>query len=480
MGFAWQMRQNLRTAFGTPTALQISNDVMIGAIVGNAPTRPEYITQVFIADDDDGNLLNGVPHYTELSAAAITKALPYPVKQTVSITHNTLQNTGDRYNSRVVLATASPTDAGTLTDLRLVYSAAGGASVSRAMVPSGGLNTFRAMLPGLASGQVSYHFEATSTTGPTRYPLTGELTYTVNAGIGGTYAAVVTEGFEAAGTPAGWTTGRLSATGTVDWQFGTPNGKSGTSTGVAWADPLGAPTGTRAVGTDLGAGTANGAYPNNIVEFVRSATFNMTGRSGVVLRFKRWLSVEEGIYDKAQIYCNGTLVWENDPNGNLVDTAWSQQEYALPMADNNPSVQVEFRLTTDTSLTLGGWNIDDFELGTRSVPALPAVMQMTPEQSSANQPITLSVNTNGAPKLFVLVLGDTAGPTSAPGFPTAAVGGSLDFFVDFTNATGNYSLNYPSFPGMPAQGILVYSQVLVFEPDGSYSLSNQFKNLFIP
>lgn len=480
MGFAWQMRQNLRTAFGTPTALQISNDVMIGAIVGNAPTRPEYVTQVFIADDDDGNLLNGVPHYTQLSAAAITKALPYPVKQTVSITHNTLQNTGDRYNSRVVLATASPTDAGTLTDLRLVYSAAGGASVSRAMVPSGGLNTFRAMLPGLASGQVSYHFEATSTTGPTRYPLTGELTYTVNAGIGGTYAAVVTEGFEAAGTPAGWTTGRLSATGTVDWQFGTPNGKSGTSTGVAWADPLGAPTGTRAVGTDLGAGTANGAYPNNIVEFVRSATFNMTGRSGVVLRFKRWLSVEEGIYDKAQIYCNGTLVWENDPNGNLVDTAWSQQEYALPMADNNPSVQVEFRLTTDTSLTLGGWNIDDFELGTRSVPALPAVMQMTPEQSSANQPVTLSVNTNGAPKLFVLVLGDTAGPTSAPGFPTAAVGGSLDFFVDFTNATGNYSLNYPSFPGMPAQGILVYSQVLVFEPDGSYSLSNQFKNLFIP
>jgi hypothetical protein len=150
------------------------------------------------------------------------------------------------------------------------------------------------------------------------------------------------------------------------------------------------------------------------------------------------------------------------------------------MADNNPSVQIEFRLTTDTALILGGWNIDDFEIGTRTVPGLPAVMQMTPEQSSANQPITLSVNTNGAPKLFVLVLGDTAGPTSAPGFPTASVGGSLDFFVDFTNATGNYSLNYPSFPGMPAQGILVYSQVLVFEPDGSYSLSNQFKNLFVP
>ena len=92
----------------------------------------------------------------------------------------------------------------------------------------------------------------------------------------------------------------------------------------------------------------------------------------------------------------------------------------------------------------------------------------------------MSISTGGLPKLFVLVLGDTAGPTSAPGFPTAAVGGNLDFYVDLSNATGNFSLNYPSFAGMPPQGILVYSQVLVFEPDGSFSLSNQFKNLFVP
>ena len=479
MGFAWQLRQNLRTAFGTPAALQISNDIMIGAIVGNASTRPDYVTQVFIADDDDGNLLNGVPHYAQLSAAAITKALPYPVFQPISFSHNTLQNTGDRYNSRVVLATVTPNDGGTVTEVRLVYSAAGGAPVSRVMVPSGGLNGYRAMLPGIASGQVSYHFEGTSTTGTSRFPLTGELTYTVNAGLGGTYVPLFTQGFEGTGTPTGWTTGRTSTTGTVDWQFGTPNGKSGTSVGVAWADPLGAPTGTRAVATDLGTGTANGAYPNNINEFCRSPSFNLSGQTGVVLRFKRWLTVEEGQYDKAQIYANGILVWENDAVGNLIDTSWQTFEYALPMADNNPSVQIEFRLTTDGSLALGGWTIDDFEIGSRTVPPLPAIVQMTPEQSSANQTVTLNVSTNGAPKLFVLVLGDTAGPTIVPGFPTASVGGTLDYFAFFSNATGNYSMSFPSFPGMPAQGILIYSQVLVFEPDGSFSLSNQFKNLFV-
>jgi hypothetical protein len=107
-------------------------------------------------------------------------------------------------------------------------------------------------------------------------------------------------------------------------------------------------------------------------------------------------------------------------------------------------------------------------------------MQMVPEQSSVGQNVSLIVNTGGAAKLFVLVLGDTAGPTSAPGFPTATVGGTLDFFTGFSSPLGTYLLNYPSLPGMPPQGILVYSQVLVFEPDGSFSLSNPFKNLFVP
>ena len=302
----------------------------------------------------------------------------------------------------------------------------------------------------------------------------------MSGSLGGTYVQFFSQGFEGAGTPAGWTTGRSSTTGTVDWQFGAPNGKLGTSLGIAWADPLGAPTGTRAVATDLGTGTANGAYPASINEFVRSPIIDCTGRSGVVLRFKRWLTVEEAVFDQAQINVNGVLVWQNPTTGNLIDTSWQTFEYALPMADNNPSVQVEFRLITDGGLQLGGWTIDDLELGTRTVPPLAATLQMTPEQSSASQNVNIAITTNGAAKLFVLVLGDTGGPTSAPGFPTASVGGTLDFFTDFSGPTGLYSLNFPSFPGMPAQGILLYTQVLVFEPDGSFTLSNQHKSLFVP
>ena len=79
---------------------------------------------------------------------------------------------------------------------------------------------------------------------------------------------------------------------------------------------------------------------------------------------------------------NGVLVWQNPTLGNLIDTSWQTFEYALPMADNNPSVQVEFRLITDAGLQLGGWNIDDFELGTRTAPALPRTKKTSSAWSS--------------------------------------------------------------------------------------------------
>src|SRR5690606_1120378 len=62
MGFAWELRTRLRTAFGTPSAIAISNEIVIGSIVADASNQVDAVREVFIADDDDGNLLNGTPH----------------------------------------------------------------------------------------------------------------------------------------------------------------------------------------------------------------------------------------------------------------------------------------------------------------------------------------------------------------------------------------------------------------------------------
>lgn len=78
MGWAWRLREALRASVGTAAAIQISEDIVLSSIVADATTRENAVLEVFIADDDDGNLLNGTPHYSELESASIQKGIPYP------------------------------------------------------------------------------------------------------------------------------------------------------------------------------------------------------------------------------------------------------------------------------------------------------------------------------------------------------------------------------------------------------------------
>ena len=89
------------------------------------------------------------------------------------------------------------------------------------------------------------------------------------------------ETFESGAT--GWTS--VLVAGQNDWQVGDPAGKSGTSGGIAWADPQNAGGGTNCYGNDLGntiGGTTwNGAYQANTHNFLLSPVINCTGRFGV-------------------------------------------------------------------------------------------------------------------------------------------------------------------------------------------------------
>lgn len=311
-----------------------------------------------------------------------------------------------------------------------------------------------------------------------RLPATGEYTYVVTAAASGPFAGFYTENFDTGA--AGWTHGRYSTIGTDDWQLGAPAGKSGTVTGVTWADPATAVSGTGVYGTDLGQGTSNGRYPNSIDYYLRSPVLNCTGRQGVTLRFKRWLSCEEGIYDQARIFVNGVEVWANPANSHLQDTAWQTVQYAIPAADNNSAVQIEFRLTTDVALNLGGWQIDDFEVGEVPVAPLDATMTMLPEQIQQGGTVTLAIHTTlpGAP--VILAIGDTAGPTLVAPLPPVLVGGpTLVAYFAGTDATGDLVATFAAPPVASAVGTLWFSQVVTINPTlTAFITSNQFLNLF--
>ncbi|MFT4840529.1 MAG: hypothetical protein ACI8UD_003295 [Planctomycetota bacterium] len=82
MGFAWKFRELLAQVMPRATAISISNDVVIGSIVADATNQVDAVREAFIADDDDGNLANGTPHFQALISACAYHALPYPTPPT--------------------------------------------------------------------------------------------------------------------------------------------------------------------------------------------------------------------------------------------------------------------------------------------------------------------------------------------------------------------------------------------------------------
>ncbi len=107
----------------------------------------------------------------------------------------------------------------------------------------------------------------------------------------------------------------------------------------------------------------SGNYPANHNTWLNTPVFDCTGHSRVVLRFKRWLSVEKGIYDHATVVVNGETVWTNPTATDLIDTSW--QDILMDVTEyigQDGLLQITFTLDSDGGLEFGGWNIDDFQL----------------------------------------------------------------------------------------------------------------------
>lgn len=79
MGFAWKLRDHLASLLANrPQAIALSNDIVLATIAADADSQPEAVLEVFLADDDDGNLANGTPNYAAIQWAATQHSLPHP------------------------------------------------------------------------------------------------------------------------------------------------------------------------------------------------------------------------------------------------------------------------------------------------------------------------------------------------------------------------------------------------------------------
>jgi hypothetical protein len=111
-----------------------------------------------------------------------------------------------------------------------------------------------------------------------------------------------------------------------------------------------------------------GTYANSLPEtHLTSPALDFSGMRTVILRYWRWLGVEQPAYDHASLRVstdgvNWTTVWQN--GSQIADTGWVLQEFDITaVAARQPAVRLRWTMgATDSNWDYCGWNLDDISV----------------------------------------------------------------------------------------------------------------------
>ncbi|MFK7929022.1 MAG: MYXO-CTERM sorting domain-containing protein [Myxococcota bacterium] len=369
-GAMWDLVAELEPRYGREEANRVTAGLLAGAIK-SGPAIATIGEEILVADDDDGDLSNGTPHYCEITAAFGLHGLLPQAGVSALLTHEQVVE-ADPVSPVVIdalISGASDLPCIDFGDVQIIYRADGG---DWAQVPmDSSSDTINGTLPDLPYGTfVEYYLSADQGGSPVTVPA-GGFTNPLSLYVGGVLD-VYSNDFES--DDGGFTSELLDGEvrdGADDWQYGTPNGRGG--------DPLGAYSGTNAWGNDLGNdidGQAwNGQYQNEKHNRLTTPELAVPEHlEGVFLRYARWLNMEDGTFDKGQILADGEVVWSNYASGDTdggfhhSDTRWVVHSVDLNDATQDGGVTLAWEIITDQGLALGGWTIDDVNLYAPATP----------------------------------------------------------------------------------------------------------------
>jgi len=162
-GFHWDFLQEMQALYGAEQGtIEAAERWHFGRVTQQPTTQPAQVLATFIADDDDGNLDNGTPHYDALCLAATNHGFDCPEIITgVIITHTPLATTEDT-GAREAVATITSTEANLNPDaLFIYYRVNGGAFQSTALTTTGTPNQYHGFIPGgTQPAEIEYYLYA--------------------------------------------------------------------------------------------------------------------------------------------------------------------------------------------------------------------------------------------------------------------------------------------------------------------------------
>ncbi|HVV81603.1 MAG TPA: myxococcus cysteine-rich repeat containing protein [Kofleriaceae bacterium] len=351
-GALWDLRKEMIAAYG-PVDGKHKADLAYYATLQRAADIPSTYPEVLAEDDDNGNLADGTPNKCAIDRAFGPHGLVDP---TLGLGLAPPVRTGNDVTVTVAAPAGGcppPQISGIVLQWRLRGD---GALQSLPLTRTG--NDYRASIPTQPDGSIVQYKVTVTIANGTNIDYPANVADPLYEYYVGPLVPVYCTDFESDPFANGWTHGRTS--GNDDWEWGVPNGSS------ANGDPDTATSGTHVIGNDLGTGTRDGLYSPDGSDWAMSPVIDVSHATGVRLQYRRWLGVEDGFYDDAEIYADGDKVWANldsgDQNGPDPhrDREWRFQDLDLSAQAADGSVQIKFALTSDQGLEYGGWNIDDF------------------------------------------------------------------------------------------------------------------------
>ncbi|MGE0547850.1 MAG: hypothetical protein AB7O24_15515 [Kofleriaceae bacterium] len=344
----WDLRKGLIAELGETAGIAAHHKIFYG-IMQRASDLPSTYLEALVSDDDDGNLTNGTPNLCAINAAFGMHGLADP--------RVSLGLAPPVRDGRMVSITAAPPTAGSecpgpsLSSAMIEWKLAGGAVTQIAMTGSG--NAYTGEIPAQADGAVVQYKVVLSFSDGTKiaYPDNpGDPYYQVYLGE---VEQLWCTDFEAGADD--WTHG-AEPTSRDEWEVGPPMGLG--------SDPSSAHSGTNVFGLDL---STDGNYRRNGMMWAESPEIDLAGNTNVRLQYHRWLGVEDGFYDGAQIVVNGTPVWNSyisaaEPQGSgisHIDREWRFHDVDLSAQAGTGKLKLRFELNSDQGFNLGGWTLDD-------------------------------------------------------------------------------------------------------------------------